>query len=134
MIKETITYTDYDGVERTEEFRFNLTKAEITEMHLSTVGGMDKLIQGVVAAKDVPQLASLFKKIICAAYGVKSADGRRFIKNEEVLNEFLETEAYSKLYMKLVTDDQYAAKFINGIIPPREDKANENVPAPMVMN
>ena len=117
MIKETITYTDYNNVERTEDFYFNLTKAEIMEMEMSTKGGLAEMIQRIVAAQDQPAIIKIFKDLIIKAYGVKSLDGKRFIKNEEVVNDFVQTEAYSQLFMKLATDADAAAKFVNGIVP-----------------
>lgn len=117
MIKETITYTDYNGVERKEDFYFNLTKAEIMEMEMSTQGGLAEMIQRIVAAQDQPAIIKIFKDLIIKAYGVKSPDGKRFIKNEEVVNEFVQTEAYSQMFMKLATDADAAAKFVNGIVP-----------------
>lgn len=117
MIKKTITYTDFDGEKRTETHWFNLTKAEILEMELLTVGGMEQLIQKIIEAKDVPSLVKLFKKLIHKSYGVKSADGKRFIKSHEALQEFTETNAYSELFMELATDSDAASEFIKGIIP-----------------
>lgn len=117
MLKKTITYTDYNGVERTEDFWFNLNKAEIMEMQLSTTGGMDEMLKKIVDAQDVPSIVKIFKSIILKAYGVKSDDGRRFIKSEKLSDEFAQTEAYSQLFMELSTDADEASKFINGIVP-----------------
>ena len=117
MIKETITYTDYNGVERKEDFYFNLTKAEIMEMEMSTRGGLAEMIQRIVAAQDQPAIIKIFKDLIVKAYGVKSPDGKRFIKNPEVVEEFVQTEAFSQMFMKLATDSDAAAKFVNGIVP-----------------
>ena len=122
MLKKTITYTDYNGIERTEDFYFNLTKAEVANMELGMTGGFSELVKKIVEAKDVPQLIEIFKDIIRKSYGVKSLDGRRFIKNENVWLEFAETEAYSQLYMELATDDKKAADFINGVLPQLSDK------------
>lgn len=117
MIKENITYIDYNGVERKEDFYFNLTKAEIMEMEMSTKGGLAEMIQRIVAAQDQPAIIKIFKDLIVRSYGVKSADGKRFIKNDEVVEEFVQTEAFSQLFMKLATDSDAAAKFVNGIVP-----------------
>ena len=117
MIKETITYTDYNGVERKEDFYFNLTKAEIMEMEMSTKGGLAEMIQRIVAAQDQPAIIKIFKDLIIKSYGVKSADGKRFIKNDEVVEEFVQTEAFSQMFMKLATDADAASKFVNGIVP-----------------
>lgn len=117
MITKKITYTDFNGVERTEEFNFNMTKAELAELELSYPGGFSTIINNVVNAKDVTQLAAIFKDIICRSYGIKSEDGRKFVKNRENLEDFMATEAYSELYMELATDANKAAEFINGVLP-----------------
>ena len=121
MIKKTVTYTDYNGVERTENFYFNLSKAEVMEMEMSTEGGMAESIQKIVDAKDAPAIIRVFKDLVLKAYGVKSDDGRRFMKTKpdgtRYADDFKETEAYSKIFMELATDADAAAKFVNGIVP-----------------
>lgn len=117
MLKKTIKYTDYEGVEREEDFYFNLNKAEVMEMQLSTDGTLTKFIEKIIAEKRVPELVKIFKELILKSYGEKSLDGKRFIKNDRILEEFTQTEAYSNLFMELSTDADAAAAFINGIIP-----------------
>lgn len=117
MLKKTITFEDYNGNSRTEDFYFNLTKAEITEMEMGTTGGMAEMIKRIVAAQDAPAIIEVFKKLILKAYGVKSPDGRRFIKSKELSEEFAQTEAYSELFMELAQDADKAAEFVNGIVP-----------------
>ena len=117
MLKKIITYTDYNGVERTEPFYFNLSKAELMEMELGVTGGMTEMLNKIIAAKDAPSLMKTFKEMIMKAYGVKSDDGKRLIKSEELSIAFTQTEAYSVLFMELITDDKAAADFVNGIIP-----------------
>lgn len=117
MLKKTIKYTDFNGVERSEDFYFNLTKAEIMEMEMGTTGGLSEMINKVIAAKDVPTIIKMFKDLVLKAYGVKSDDGRRFIKNDAIRDEFAQTEAYSELFMELATDSDKAAAFVNGIVP-----------------
>lgn len=117
MLKKTISYTDYNGVERKEDFYFNLSKAEIMEMQLSTTGGLTEMIKRIVATQDQPALIKIFKELILKAYGEKSPDGKRFIKNAALSEAFEQTEAYSILFMELATNDEAAAKFINGIVP-----------------
>lgn len=130
MLKKTITYNDYNGVERTEDFYFNLTKAEIMEMEMGTAGGMAEMIERIVKAQDSPSIINIFKKIILKAYGEKSADGRRFMKSEEISEGFAQTEAYSILFMELATDADSASAFINGVVP--NDVANSAAVAPSV--
>ena len=117
MLKKIITYTDYNSVERTEPFYFNLSKAELMEMELGVTGGMTEMLDKIIAAKDAPSLMKTFKEMIMKAYGVKSDDGKRLIKSEELSIAFTQTEAYSVLFMELITDDKAAADFVNGIIP-----------------
>ena len=118
MLKKTITYTDYNGVERTEDFYFNLKKSEIIEMEMSTDGGLSEMIKKILATQDIPSLMSIFKEFILKAYGEKSPDGKRFIKSKELSESFEQTEAYSELFMELATSDEAAAEFINGLVPP----------------
>ena len=120
MLKKTITYIDYNGTERKEDFYFNLSKAEIMEMEMGTTGGMVEMINKSVAAQDAPAIIDMFKKMILKAYGEKSADGKRFIKSKELSEAFSQTEAYSQLFMELATDADAASKFVNGIVPAQE--------------
>ena len=117
MLKKTMTYTDYDGVERTQDFYFNLSKAEILEMQLSSDGGYDKLLERIVKAKDTKSLIAIFKDLILRSYGIKSDDGKRFMKSPEISAEFEQTPAYSDLFMQLATDTDAAPAFVTGIIP-----------------
>lgn len=117
MIKKTITYSDFNGNERTEDFYFNLTKAEITKMELSTKGGLAEMIQRIVAAQDTPAIIEVFEDLIKRSYGVKTPDGRGFVKKAEDLEAFMATEAYSQLFMELATDADAAGKFVNGVVP-----------------
>ena len=117
MIKKTITYSDFNGNERTEDFYFNLTKAEITKMELSTKGGLAEMIQRIVAAQDTPAIIEVFEDLIKRSYGVKTPDGRGFAKKAEDLESFMATEAYSQLFMELATDADAAAAFVNGVVP-----------------
>ena len=117
MLKKTIKYTDYNGVERNETFMFNLTKAELMEMEMSETGGLAETIKRIVETQDAPSIIKIFKDLVLKAYGIKSPDGKRFIKNDEIRNEFEQTEAYSILFMELATDADAAAEFINGVVP-----------------
>ena len=128
MLKKTFTYIDYNGVERTEDHYFNLSKAELMEMELSTTGGLAEMINKIVAAQDAPAIVKIFKELVLKAYGQKSADGRRFIKSKELADEFAQTEAYSQLFMELATDADAAAAFVNGIVPAMDNKSS--IPAP----
>lgn len=117
MLKKTIKYTDFNGMERTEDFYFNLSKAEVVEMQYSTGGGLKERLESIVNTKDQPAIIREFKKLILAAYGEKSPDGRQFMKSEGISKSFESTEAYSMLFMELATDADKAAEFVNGITP-----------------
>lgn len=112
-----MTYTDFNGVERTEDFYFNLTRAELTEMELSTKGGLFAKVQQITASKDIPAIMEVFKELLLKSYGQKSPDGKRFIKTPELTEEFVQTQAYSDLFMELATNSTSAAAFVNGIMP-----------------
>lgn len=123
MIKKTITYEDYDGNTRTQDFWFNLSQREIARMEVSTPGGFEAMVKRIIDAKSQVQLIDLFENLIHMSYGVKSADGVHFIKNEEVWQEFASTNAYNDLYMELITDSAKASEFFNGIMqkPPKKE-------------
>jgi hypothetical protein len=125
MIKETITYKDFDDVERTEDFYFNFTQAEVIQMEAGVHGGLTTLLEKIVASHDVKRIVEIFTEIILKAYGEKSDDGRRFIKSKELSDSFAQTEAFNVLYMKLLQDPDAAANFIRGIIPDKPIQGNK---------
>lgn len=122
MFKITKTYTDFNGNERTEDFYFNLNKAEVMKMEMSTDGGMAERIQKVVNAKDAPEIIAIFEKLVLDSYGIKSADGKRFEKSEKIKEEFAQSPVYSEIFMELATDADKAAEFVNGVVPPADNK------------
>lgn len=129
MLKKTITYEDYNGVERTEDFYFNLTMAELTKLELGTTGGLTEAIKKMVSAQDTPAILQIFESMVLKAYGEKSNDGRRFMKSEEISTAFSQTEAYSILFTELATDAEKAAAFVNGILPKNvADKMPKELP------
>lgn len=133
MLKKTITYTDYDGNERTEDFHFNLNKAEVLEMEMGTNGGMTKMIQKIVAEQDMQKISNIFKDIILKAYGEKSLDGKYFEKSPELSRRFSQTEAYSVLFVELLDPDK-ASAFINAILPQDPELAKEKAALPKTPN
>lgn len=139
MLKKTIKYTDYNGNEREEDFMFNLDEAELMEMELATTGGLSATIEKIVKEQDTAKIIEMFKNIVLKSYGKVSDDGRRFIKNDEIREEFQQSKAYSQLFMDLATDADAATKFIEGVIDvdmndPRiaEAKKNNPIPAPPI--
>lgn len=117
MLKKTITYTDYNGDVRTEDFYFNLTRAEIVELEVSEEGGYAEQLQKIGESSNAKAIMAAFKDLILKAYGVRSDDGRRFIKSPQLSEEFVQTEAYSKLFFELVTDADQAVRFAKGVLP-----------------
>lgn len=121
MLKKTVTYTDFNGIDRTEDFYFNLTKAELAEMELSVEGGYAEYVRKIANANDTPTLATIFKELVMKAYGERSADGRSFMKMDEegrpLHRKFVQTAAYSEIYMDLATNTEHAVEFMNGVIP-----------------
>lgn len=117
MLKESITYIDFNGLERTEEFRFNLTKTELTRMETSKSGSLSALLTKIVNAKDMPDILEAIEMLILKSYGEVSADGKRFDKSDKLSEDFSHTAAYDALFEKMITDDQYAYNFILGIMP-----------------
>jgi hypothetical protein len=117
LLKKTIKYTDFNGDDVEEEFFFHLSKAELVELEMSHEGGLSESLKKIVAAEDGKEIIRVFKEVILGAYGQKSEDGRRFIKNQQMRDEFESSEAYSELFMEMVTNVDAAIEFINGIVP-----------------
>lgn len=122
MLKKTITYVDYNDVERTEDFYFNLSKPEVVKMQSSVKGGYDVQLKSIGSGADGATIMDTFEEMIFRSYGEKSEDGRRFMKSDEISNAFMQTPAYEVLFEELVTDADAAAKFVNGIMPPSMGK------------
>lgn len=117
MLKKTIKYTDFNDNEISEDFYFNLTEAELVEMETQTGGGLKAKIERIINTRDVSEIMKIFKDIIIKSYGVKSDDGKRFIKSPEVVEAFTQSNAYSELYIELVSNVDSAINFITGIMP-----------------
>lgn len=126
MITITETYPDWNGVQRTEEFRFHFSQAELMEMEMSTEGGFSARVNRIINANSQVELFQIMKKFVLDAYGIKSEDGRRFMKDDEIRRSFMECPAYSKIFMRLATNSEEAAKFINGVTP-------DDMPKPMAV-
>lgn len=122
MYTKKVTYKDWLGNERTEEFNFNLTKAALMEMQFEKEGGMREYLQRIIDAKDRKELMTMFKDLVLRAYGEISADGKYFIQNEETKARFASTPVYSILFMELTDNAEAASEFVNGIMPPDLDK------------
>lgn len=125
MITKTVTYTDYDGNERTEKFYFHLSEAELLEMEFSASGGFTKMIEKLIETKDAPRIMAIFKDMLLKSYGEKSADGRRFIKSAQLSTEFSQTPAYTKLFVELATDSDAATEFVNGLVDGNNAKVSD---------
>ena len=116
MFKKEIEYEDFNGQKRKEMFYFNLSKAELMEMELSTQAGMEEMIKMLIATKDNAKIVQTFKDLILKSYGIKSEDGTRFIKTPELREAFEQSNAYSELFMEILSDTNAQVAFINGVI------------------
>ena len=117
MFKKTITYTDYNGVSRTEDFYFNLNKAELTKLQLGYPGGYEQYVRRCLDAEDVPALLKIFEELIDLSYGEKDDSGKRFIKNQQLTESFKQTEAYSEMFVDFLTNQNSAEEFFIKIMP-----------------
>lgn len=117
MFAKTVTYEDFDGEKRTETYMFNLTKSELL-MWITTEGEytLDKVLERLVEKKNGRQIMETVEDLLHRSYGVKSLDGRKFEKSEEIWKDFFYTEAYSQIFMELVTDENKTAEFVNGLV------------------
>ena len=129
MLKKTIKYTDFNGTEQSDDYYFHLSKAELIELELSEKDGLSNRLEAIVKSEDGAAIVSTFKKLLLQAYGQKSPDGKRFIKSEALRNEFVSSEAYSELFTELITDENAASAFINGIIPANLESEFEHLKA-----
>ena len=132
MFSKTITYTDFDGVERTEKFYFNLTKAELLKMEINTAGGLKNKVERIVNAKDNEGIWNMFEQIVDMSYGKKSDDGRRFLKSPEILAEFKDTNDYSEFIVSLFEENN-ASDFINGLVEEAKQQNTSSIPAPALV-
>lgn len=130
MVKKNITYTDLNGVERTEDFYFDMSKPEIVKMQTSAKGGYDVQLRSIAANLNGALIMEFFEDFIARSYGEKSEDGRRFVKSKELSEAFMQTPAYEVLFDELVTDDKKAAEFVNAVLRVNVNKsATTPVPA-----
>ena len=125
MLKKTITYTDFDGNQRTEDHYFNLTETELVFWQMETPGGLKAKLEQIMVAGDTPKLMMEFKDIIKRTYGRKSADGRKFEKSDEITQDFMSSLAYNEFIMEMVTSDTAASDFINAVVPDIEKRVEQ---------
>ncbi len=116
MYKKIIKYQDFNGVDREEPFYFNLSKAELMEMELSTQAGVEEMIKMLIATKDNAKIVQIFKELILKSYGIKSEDGTRFIKTQELREAFEQSNAYSEFFIELISNTDEQVRFINSVI------------------
>lgn len=134
MLKKTITYTDYDGMERTEDFWFNLSKTELTKLDAELPGGVLGVLRKIIDKKDRKALVDFIETLILRSYGEKTLDGKRFVKTPEMAEEFMQTPAYDELFMSILSDTDSQTNFINGVIPQSMVKEIEQTDKKQVEN
>lgn len=133
MLVKSITYTDYKGNNRTEDFYFNLSESEVVEMEYGIEDHLSNHLQKIAKTNNEVELVKFFKAFVLKCYGEVSPDGKRFVKNDGALaKEFAETEAYNVLFMELARDSKAAAAFVNGVLPKNmAAQANQQAIAPV---
>ena len=134
MLTKTITYTDYDGMERTEDFWFNLSKTELTKLDAELPGGVLGVLRKIIDKKDRKALVDFIETLILRSYGEKTLDGKRFVKTPEMAEEFMQTPAYDELFMSILSDTDSQTSFINGVIPQSMAKEIEQTDKKQVEN
>ena len=134
MLKKTITYTDYDGMERTEDFWFNLSKTELTKLDAELPGGVLGVLRKIIDKKDRKALVDFIETLILRSYGEKTLDGKRFVKTPDMTEEFMQTPAYDELFMSIISDTDSQTNFINGVIPQSMAKEIEQTDKKQVEN
>lgn len=117
MIKKTVTYKNFNDVEVTEDCYFNYTEAQLADLEMSVGGGLSATLRSLSAAQNETELYKFFRQLILGAYGIKSPDGRKFMKSKEISEDFEQTAAYNAIFMELVTDTDKAIEFVNNLIP-----------------
>ena len=130
MYKKTLEYEDFNGDKVKEDVYFNLSKAELLEMNFRAKGGLKNYIEAIINARDTETLTDIFKTLLLISYGVKSPDGRRFMKNDQIREEFECSIPYDILFTTLATDAKEAADFVNGILPKELVEEMEKVEMP----
>ena len=134
MLKKTITYTDYDGMERTEDFWFNLSKTELTKLDAELPGGVLGVLRKIIDKKDRKALVDFIETLLLRSYGEKTLDGKRFVKTPEMAEEFMQTPAYDEVFMSVLSDTDSQTSFINGVIPQSMAKEIEQTDKKQVEN
>ena len=134
MLKKTITYTDYDGMQRTEDFWFNLSKTELTKLDAELPGGVLGVLRKIIDKKDRKALVDFIETLILRSYGEKTLDGKRFVKTPDMAEEFMQTPAYDELFMSILSDTDSQTSFINGVIPQSMAKEIEQTDKKQVEN
>lgn len=120
MLKRVINFKDFEGNPISREYRFHMSEAELMELEMSENGGWDSMVKQAANTQDGPKLIEIFKKMILLSYGEISTDDVSFIKvrdGHKLAEDFMQTNAYSVLFMELATDAKKASEFVNGVIP-----------------
>jgi hypothetical protein len=117
MLKRSISYKDFNDVDCVDIFYFNISKPELIELEVKYEHGLTSMIQRIIEQKDHKELIKLFKELVLLAHGQKSPDGKRFIKSDQLREEFSQTAAYNALFVELATNDEAAANFLKGALP-----------------
>lgn len=127
MLKKTITYKDFNGNDRTEDFYFNISEEELIKQEMMSMKLDDEgkpigetfadTLKAITESRDGAQIIPQFEKIVRWAYGEKSEDGRKFRKSDALADDFIDSAAYHALFREFISDANAASAFVNGIVP-----------------
>lgn len=129
MLILPITYTDFNGEKRTEKYHFNLSRTELTDLELAYPGGLSSILKSIAAEEDPKKIFDMFKILVAKSYGLRSDDGRSFMKSDKISAEFAQTAAYDQLIMDFFQTDNYAVNFVRGILPAGMELGDVNAAA-----
>lgn len=116
MVKKTIAYTDFNGVQRKDDFFFHMSLPEVTRLQASvSPETFDEHILRIAKEGKEGAILQLLEKIILGAYGVKSPDGKSFIKTQEETRNFEYSQAYAELFEQLLLQPEEMRVFAEGI-------------------
>lgn len=98
MLKQKVQYEDFDGATQVEDLYFNLNRMELIALQ-SRYGKEDMAayIDKLVEDKDIEKVYEILNDIVLSAYGIRSEDGKRFLKSETIREEFKQSLAYDAL-------------------------------------
>lgn len=123
MYKKELTFKDYDGKQRTETLLFHLNEVELVDIEVDKgPKGMLGYLENIQKTENTAEAVRFIKDLLRKSYGIKSDDGRQFIKSDAIWDDFSQTAAYPAMFALLVQSEVELEAFITGL-PPAESRA-----------